>query len=284
MGETDQPEQCRNLANVPAIINKGAAWFNGIGTKSSKGTKIFLVGNVKNTDWSKCPWQATSSGRSFSISAAASSATRNPFQGGPDRRPVRRLHSGRMLPGSARGLRRAGQSGFDDGLGRHNVMDERHLHGRHGQIFRQVPVRGILREVRALPRRPKANAPHSRLDLFRARTGGRPRALEELGEVMTEALLCALSTAANPLLSTPNISGAPNTRPTSRRSAAGLASARSSSVITSNPPSARPACFAPRTARRGHHRGKGRDPRHRPGQVHEVVRPPGGLPLPLSAP
>lgn len=34
-------------ANVPLIIEKGAAWYSGIGTKNSKGTKIFaLTGNV----------------------------------------------------------------------------------------------------------------------------------------------------------------------------------------------------------------------------------------------
>jgi NADH-quinone oxidoreductase subunit F len=37
-------------ANVPNIIDKGAAWFANIGTKTSKGTKIFsLVGKVKNS-------------------------------------------------------------------------------------------------------------------------------------------------------------------------------------------------------------------------------------------
>src|SRR5574340_470574 len=28
-------------ANVPLIVNKGAAWFSGLGTPGSKGTKIF---------------------------------------------------------------------------------------------------------------------------------------------------------------------------------------------------------------------------------------------------
>ena len=37
-------------ANVPHIMNKGAEWFLGMGTKGSPGTKIFsLVGKVKNT-------------------------------------------------------------------------------------------------------------------------------------------------------------------------------------------------------------------------------------------
>ena len=37
-------------ANVLLIINKGADWFNQLGTEKSKGTKIFsLVGKIKNT-------------------------------------------------------------------------------------------------------------------------------------------------------------------------------------------------------------------------------------------
>ncbi|MCU0588401.1 MAG: 4Fe-4S binding protein [Syntrophobacteraceae bacterium] len=37
-------------ANVPCIIDKGSQWFNSIGTKGSKGTKILaLTGHVKNT-------------------------------------------------------------------------------------------------------------------------------------------------------------------------------------------------------------------------------------------
>jgi NADP-reducing hydrogenase subunit HndC len=36
-------------ATIPRIINRGAEWFSSIGSKESKGTKIFsLVGNVRN--------------------------------------------------------------------------------------------------------------------------------------------------------------------------------------------------------------------------------------------
>jgi NADH:ubiquinone oxidoreductase subunit F (NADH-binding)/(2Fe-2S) ferredoxin/Pyruvate/2-oxoacid:ferredoxin oxidoreductase delta subunit len=43
-------------ANVPLIINKGANWYSGIGTKTSKGTKIFsLVGKIKNTGLVEVP-------------------------------------------------------------------------------------------------------------------------------------------------------------------------------------------------------------------------------------
>lgn len=47
-------------ASVPLIINKGAAWYASIGTKKSKGTKIFsLVGKVKNTGLVEVPMGIT---------------------------------------------------------------------------------------------------------------------------------------------------------------------------------------------------------------------------------
>lgn len=44
------------LANVPAIIRKGADWFSGIGTEKSKGTKVFaLAGKIENTGLIEVP-------------------------------------------------------------------------------------------------------------------------------------------------------------------------------------------------------------------------------------
>jgi NADH-quinone oxidoreductase subunit F len=43
-------------ANVPSIIRRGAAWFAGLGTETSKGTKVFsLVGRIKNTGLVEVP-------------------------------------------------------------------------------------------------------------------------------------------------------------------------------------------------------------------------------------
>jgi NADH:ubiquinone oxidoreductase subunit F (NADH-binding)/NAD-dependent dihydropyrimidine dehydrogenase PreA subunit len=43
-------------ANIPAIINRGAKWFAGIGTETSKGTKVFsLVGKINNTGLVEVP-------------------------------------------------------------------------------------------------------------------------------------------------------------------------------------------------------------------------------------
>jgi len=47
-------------ANVPAIIQKGAAWFASTGSKNSKGTKIFaLTGRIKNTGLVEVPMGTT---------------------------------------------------------------------------------------------------------------------------------------------------------------------------------------------------------------------------------
>ena len=47
-------------ANIPVIINKGAAWFNTIGTEKSKGTKVFAVGGkINNTGLVEVPMGTT---------------------------------------------------------------------------------------------------------------------------------------------------------------------------------------------------------------------------------
>jgi bidirectional [NiFe] hydrogenase diaphorase subunit len=44
------------FANVAAILRNGAAWFAGIGTEKSKGTKVFaLAGKIKNTGLIEVP-------------------------------------------------------------------------------------------------------------------------------------------------------------------------------------------------------------------------------------
>ncbi|MBN1177406.1 MAG: NADH-quinone oxidoreductase subunit NuoF [Dehalococcoidales bacterium] len=58
-----QPTNLNNVetwANVPLIINNGAEWYGKIGTKNSKGTKIFsLVGNIVNTGLVEVPMGIT---------------------------------------------------------------------------------------------------------------------------------------------------------------------------------------------------------------------------------
>jgi NADH-quinone oxidoreductase subunit F len=62
-GLYDKPTNLNNVetwANVPLIINKGAAWYQAIGTEKSKGTKIFsLVGKINNTGLVEVPMGIT---------------------------------------------------------------------------------------------------------------------------------------------------------------------------------------------------------------------------------
>ena len=62
-GLFEQPTVLNNVetfANVPLIIERGAEWFAAIGTKKSKGTKVFaLVGKVNNTGLVEVPMGTT---------------------------------------------------------------------------------------------------------------------------------------------------------------------------------------------------------------------------------
>jgi NADH-quinone oxidoreductase subunit F len=62
-GLWDSPSNLNNVktwATVPLIIDRGAGWFNKIGTKNSKGTMIFsLVGKVNNTGLVEVPMGTT---------------------------------------------------------------------------------------------------------------------------------------------------------------------------------------------------------------------------------
>ncbi len=58
-GLWQQPSNLNNVetwANVPMIIEKGAQWYAGIGSETSKGTKVFsLVGKINNTGLVEVP-------------------------------------------------------------------------------------------------------------------------------------------------------------------------------------------------------------------------------------
>ncbi len=62
-GLFDKPTVLNNVetyANVALIINKGSAWFKGIGTENSSGTKTFaLTGNIQNAGLIEVPMGTT---------------------------------------------------------------------------------------------------------------------------------------------------------------------------------------------------------------------------------
>jgi len=62
-GLWDKPTNINNVetwANVPRILTRGYAWFAGIGTEKSKGTKVFaLAGRIKKTGLAEVPMGVT---------------------------------------------------------------------------------------------------------------------------------------------------------------------------------------------------------------------------------
>ena len=59
-GEPTNINNVETWANVPEIIDRGAKWFSGIGTETSKGTKVFsVVGKVRNTGLVEVPMGIT---------------------------------------------------------------------------------------------------------------------------------------------------------------------------------------------------------------------------------
>ena len=59
-GKPTVPNNVETYANVAAIINRGAEWFAGIGSKGNAGTKAFaLTGNISNTGLIEVPMGTT---------------------------------------------------------------------------------------------------------------------------------------------------------------------------------------------------------------------------------
>jgi len=60
MGKPTNVNNVETFANIPVIINKGADWFNKIGTEHSKGTKVFaLAGKINNVGLIEVPMGTT---------------------------------------------------------------------------------------------------------------------------------------------------------------------------------------------------------------------------------
>jgi NADH:ubiquinone oxidoreductase subunit F (NADH-binding)/(2Fe-2S) ferredoxin/Pyruvate/2-oxoacid:ferredoxin oxidoreductase delta subunit len=188
-------------ANVPLIINRGADWFNGVGTDSSKGTKIFsLVGKITNTGLVEVPMGMTLKDIIYKIGGGIPGGKR--FKavqtGGP---------SGGCIPEELLDL----QVGFDEltkagsmmGSGGMIVLDEDTCMVDVARYFinfltdescgKCVPCREGLRQMhRILTNITQGKGKEGDIEL-----------LEELSETAVEASLCALGKSApNPFLST----------------------------------------------------------------------------------
>jgi NADP-reducing hydrogenase subunit HndC len=203
-GLWDKPTCLNNVetfANVPLIINNGSEWYGGIGTGSSKGTKIFsLVGKVNNTGLVEVPMGMTLREIVYDIGGGVPHGKK--FKavqtGGP---------SGGVLPESLLDIPvdfdRLEEAGSMMGSGGMIVMDEdtcmvdtaRYYTDflAHESCGKCVPCREGLRQMLRI------------LDNITCGKGqeGDIELLEELSAFMQVAALCALgSTAPNPVLST----------------------------------------------------------------------------------
>ena len=203
-GLRDRPTCLNNVetfANVPAIVRKGADWFRGIGTEGSAGTKIFsLVGKVVNTGLVEVPMGVTLREIVFDIGGGIPGGRK--FKavqtGGP---------SGGVLPESMLDtpvdFDRLEAEGSMMGSGGMIVMDEdtcmvdtaRYYTAflAHESCGKCVPCReGLRRMLEILDRIVAGKGVEGDIEL-----------LEELGEFMADASLCALGkTAPNPVLGT----------------------------------------------------------------------------------
>jgi NADH-quinone oxidoreductase subunit F len=205
-GLWNRPTTLNNVetwANVPAIINHGAEWFAGMGTESSKGTKILaLTGQVKNTGLVEVPFGTSIQTVVDEIGG-----------GGRDGRTIKAVQtggpSGGCLPSSMFDLPIdfdiLWEKGSMIGSGGLVVMDEKTCMVDVAKYFLKflqdescgkcVPCRvGVDRLLEIVS------------DITEGR--GRPEQielLEDLGRTVAETALCGLGkTAPNPVLSTLN--------------------------------------------------------------------------------
>jgi NADH-quinone oxidoreductase subunit F len=203
-GLWNKPTNLNNVetwANVPLIINNGSEWYSKIGTRTSKGTKIFsLVGNISNTGLVEVPMGTKLREIIYDIGGGIPKS-RN-FKavqtGGP---------SGGVIPESLLDLSvdfdELDRAGSMMGSGGMIVMDDKTCMVEIARYYisflegescgKCLPCREGLQQMReVLTRITEGRGKMSDISL-----------LEELSDTLMFASLCALgSTAPNPVLST----------------------------------------------------------------------------------
>ncbi len=199
-----QPSNLNNVetwANIPVIINRGADWFASIGTEGSKGTKIFaLTGQVRNTGLVEVAMGTALRTIVYDIGGGAADGVdvKAVQTGGPSGGclPVNMFD----LPLDFEALAKAGSMVGSGGM---VVMDEHTCMVDVAAYFlsflqdescgKCVPCRlGVDRMLEIVTDIKEGRGRPEQIDL-----------LEELGETVAEASLCALGkTAPNPVLST----------------------------------------------------------------------------------
>ncbi len=203
-GLFDKPTVLNNVetfANVPLIINNGAAWFKSIGPEKSPGTKAFaLTGNIENTGLIEVPMGTTLREVIFDVGGGmrGGSGFKAVQIGGPSGGCLTGEHLD--LPLDFDSLKKAGAMIGSGGL---VVMDEHTCMVEVARFFMNftqnescgkcVPCReGTRRMLAVLERIVEGNGEEGDIDL-----------LLELADTISATALCGLGkTAALPVVST----------------------------------------------------------------------------------
>lgn len=199
-----QPTIINNVetwANIPIIMERGAAWFSSLGTEGNTGTKVFsLVGKVVNTGLVEVPLGTTLRRIIFDIGG-----------GVPNHRKFKAVQtggpSGGCIPEAMLDMKvdydSLAAAGSMMGSGGMIVMDDRTCMVEVARYYvsflagescgKCVPCREGLRRLQEILER----ICHGQADM------GDLEILREIAQTMQEASLCALGrTAGNPVLST----------------------------------------------------------------------------------
>lgn len=188
-------------ANIPPIIRNGGAWFAGLGTERSKGTKVFaLAGSIVNTGLIEVPMGTTLRQIIFEIGGGmpAGRTFKAAQTGGPSGGCIPAAHLD--LPVDYEALAGIGSIMGSGGL---IVMDDRSCMVDVARFFMEfcrdescgkcIPCRaGTVQMHTLLARMTTGIATERDLTL-----------LEQLADMVTRTSLCGLGqTAANPVVST----------------------------------------------------------------------------------
>ncbi|HJO93512.1 MAG TPA: NADH-quinone oxidoreductase subunit NuoF [Victivallales bacterium] len=188
-------------ANIPLIINKGSKWYRKIGTKGSKGTKLFsLVGKVMNTGLVEVPMGVTLRKIIFDIGG-----------GIPDGKKFKAVQTGGPSGGCIPEEKLDMQVDFDEltkigsmmGSGGMIVMDENTCMVNIAKYFLSFLVEESCGKCT-----PCREGIYQLYKIVNQITEGKGKAddinkLEELSEMIKDCSLCALGkTAPNPVMST----------------------------------------------------------------------------------
>ncbi len=191
----------KTWASVGVVMNRGAAWYSGIGTEKSKGTMVFsLVGKINNTGLVEVPMGITLRKMIYEIGG-----------GIPNQKQLKAIQiggpSGGCIPADLIDLpidyEQLTKAGSMMGSGGMVVMDETTCMVDVARYFMEFledescgqcfPCREGTQRMKAILERICHG--HGEIDDLRL--------LEDLGWMMQQTSLCALGqTAANPVLTT----------------------------------------------------------------------------------